>query len=228
MSTGKSKKQPRRVGRPSGATEADVRAAILQTAERLFLRHGFERVSARQIAADAGTTPAMIHYYFGNKLGLFRAIFERVIEPVRTLLLSSGTSRGNPPHVADLMRLHMNTVAANPWIANVMLNEVLIERGRFRGTFMREIAGPQLELLVGLIEQGRQAGRYRPDIDPRLTALSLLSLCVFPFISRAVTAPLLQIELEGEGLRRLIDHTTRLFLIGIQSETVMQPQERTA
>ena len=56
-----------------------MRSALLDAASKLFLKHGFERVTARQIAAAAGTTPAMIHYYFGNKLGLFRAMLERAI-----------------------------------------------------------------------------------------------------------------------------------------------------
>jgi AcrR family transcriptional regulator len=57
-----------------------MRAALLDASEKLFLKHGFERVSERQIAALAGTTPAMIQYYFEDKLGLFRAMHMRTEE----------------------------------------------------------------------------------------------------------------------------------------------------
>src|SRR5687767_3710331 len=65
--------RPRSVGRPSAQAEADVREALIVAAKELFLKYGFKKVTARQIAAAAGTTPAMIHYYFENKVGLFRA-----------------------------------------------------------------------------------------------------------------------------------------------------------
>ena len=66
-------------GRPPVDADSDVRSALLDAASKLFLKHGFERVTARQFAVAADTTPAMIHYYFGNKLGLFRAMLERAI-----------------------------------------------------------------------------------------------------------------------------------------------------
>src|SRR5262245_20387674 len=77
------RRRSRSPGRPSVQDEADVHNALLDAATKLFLKHGFERVTARQIAAAAGTTPAMIHYYFDNKLGLFKAMLDRTIQPVR-------------------------------------------------------------------------------------------------------------------------------------------------
>ena len=72
---------------------ATCAARLLDAASKLFLKHGFDRATARQIAVAAGTTPAMIHYYFGNKLGLFRAMLERAIGPVRELLAGSLAGR---------------------------------------------------------------------------------------------------------------------------------------
>ena len=42
---------------------------------RLFAEHGFAKTSIRQIAQAAGANVAAISYYFGNKAGLYRAIF---------------------------------------------------------------------------------------------------------------------------------------------------------
>src|SRR5262245_30871716 len=101
-------------GRPRSEADADVRARLLEAAERLFLKHGFDRVTARQLATAAGTTPAMIHYYFTNKLGLFRAMLERAIEPFRALL--AATLERDAPLELDLAAVvatHMRTAAAN-------------------------------------------------------------------------------------------------------------------
>lgn len=206
----------RTVGRPSAESEADVRAALIAAAKQLFLKHGFEKVTARQIAAAAGTTPAMIHYYFENKIGLFRAMLEQAIEPFSRMLGSAvDTPTGSVEDITGLMEGHIRTAAANTWIASLIVNEVLPEGGKFRAAFVRDIASRLLPMLVALIEQGRREGKFRNDLDPHLTALSIVSINIFPFISRPITAPILGFKLEGADLDRLIAHTTKLLLHGI-------------
>lgn len=209
------RKRARSRGRPVGGAEEDIRSALLDSAGKLFLKHGFERVTARQIAAAAGTTPAMIHYYFTNKLGLFRAMLDRAITPIRERLAGLTQQPDAVLDVPSLIALHMRIVSMNSWIPVFILNEVLVEKGRFRATFIREIASRQLPLVVQLLERGRASGHFRADLDPKLAALSLLSLSVFPFLSRPVTSQVLGLKYEGEELEQLITHTARLFLHGI-------------
>jgi hypothetical protein len=104
-----------------------------------------------------------------------------------------------------------------------ILNEVLAEKGRFRATFIREIASRQLPLVVELLERGRASGRFRADLNPKLAALSLLSLCMFPFLSKPVTSQVLGLKYEGEELEQLVAHTAELFLRGIENNT-MEPR----
>jgi len=199
-------------GRPPVDTEGDVRSALLDAASKLFLKHGFERTTARQIAGAAGTTPAMIHYYFDNKLGLFRAMLERAIGPVRELIAGSSQSGAVDP--ALLIRMHMQIAAANPWIATLIVNEVLSEKGRFRGTFIRDVAGRQAPLVIELLQRARASGSVRADLDVRLAALSLMSLCMFPFLARHVAGPVLGLKFDEDEIGRLIAHTAQLFAVG--------------
>jgi AcrR family transcriptional regulator len=55
----------------------DRRLAILLSAERLFAEHGFDAVSIRGIAADAGVPAGLVGYYFGRKSELLDALFQR-------------------------------------------------------------------------------------------------------------------------------------------------------
>ncbi|HVY74155.1 MAG TPA: TetR/AcrR family transcriptional regulator [Puia sp.] len=50
---------------------------LMDKAELLFSRKGFEGTSVRDIAEEAGINTAMISYYFGSKEKLMEAIFER-------------------------------------------------------------------------------------------------------------------------------------------------------
>jgi TetR/AcrR family transcriptional regulator len=211
------KARSRTVGRPSTQSDADIRSALMSAAKELFLKHGFAKVTARQIAAAAHTTPAMIHYYFENKVGLFRAMLQEAIEPFGRIL-STAVAAGNGAPPADLAALiggHVRTAVANSWIATLIVNEVLPEGGQFRAAFVRDIASRLLPMLVELLEHGRKNGTLRSDIDPKLTALSILSLNVFPLISRPITGPVLGFKLESDDVERFIAHTTRLLFQGI-------------
>lgn len=54
---------------------AEARARLLDMALRLFAEKGFSKTSTRDIAQAAGVNIAAIKYYFGDKAGLYRAVF---------------------------------------------------------------------------------------------------------------------------------------------------------
>ncbi len=58
-------------GRPKGSTT--TQADILAAARRRFLEDGYDAVTLRAIAGDAGVDVALISYYFGSKKGVFGA-----------------------------------------------------------------------------------------------------------------------------------------------------------
>src|ERR1700755_2496435 len=51
----------------------ETRARIIRTALALFGEHGFDGVSPRDIAAEAGGPAPSLQYYFENKEGLYAA-----------------------------------------------------------------------------------------------------------------------------------------------------------
>ena len=53
---------------------------ILDAAEELFARHGYDGVTMRQIASKAGVDVALASYHFGKKMDLFHAVFHRRAE----------------------------------------------------------------------------------------------------------------------------------------------------
>jgi TetR/AcrR family transcriptional regulator len=207
----------RRPGRPRGG-DARVRDALLETARRLFLSRGFASVTIREIAAAAGSSPATIHYHFGDKLGLYRAMLEDAMAPVIDALQKLGSEEtATDVEVADMVGLYSRTLAANPWVPALIVQEVLAEGGQFREQFIGGFAGRMAPLLVDSIRRGQAAGTVRSDVDPRLAALSAISLTVFPFIARPVAEKVLGLSVKGEALERLATHTTQVLLQGIHA-----------
>jgi TetR/AcrR family transcriptional repressor of mexJK operon len=62
-----------RRGRPEGGSEAK-RAAMVQAAQRLFLRDGFDRTSVDAIADEAAVSKRTIYNHFGDKESLFVSV----------------------------------------------------------------------------------------------------------------------------------------------------------
>lgn len=73
---------PARRGRPhrGPAVPVETREQILDQAEALFARHGPHGVTVREVARAAAVDPALVHYYFETKQGLFDAVFLRRAE----------------------------------------------------------------------------------------------------------------------------------------------------
>lgn len=72
---------------------------ILDAAEKLFARLGFDGASMREIAQAAGVAQALLHYHFKTKEGLFEAMFERrsgAINRIRLARLDTMLARGTP------------------------------------------------------------------------------------------------------------------------------------
>ncbi|MBE0624258.1 MAG: TetR family transcriptional regulator [Burkholderiales bacterium] len=58
-------------------TEIDTRLRILDAAESLFTRYGFEATTLRQITGAAEVNLAAVNYHFGSKEELIREVFRR-------------------------------------------------------------------------------------------------------------------------------------------------------
>ena len=55
------------------------RRAILDAAEQLFARRGYDRASLGEIGRAAGVSAALPAYFFGGKEGLYEAVLERLL-----------------------------------------------------------------------------------------------------------------------------------------------------
>lgn len=60
-------------------TDGDAtRSALIEAAEELFAKYGFDGVSIRQINAKAGLSASSSHYHFGSKERLHEAVIQRL------------------------------------------------------------------------------------------------------------------------------------------------------
>ncbi len=68
--------------RADDSAVAGTRESLLDAAEELFAERGIPAASLRAITEHAGANLAAVHYHFGSKEGLVRAVFERRLAPL--------------------------------------------------------------------------------------------------------------------------------------------------
>ena len=67
----------------------ETRTRILDAAEELFMLHGFEGTSMRQLTAKAAVNLAAVNYHFGSKDALIEAVFRRRLDPMNAARLAA-------------------------------------------------------------------------------------------------------------------------------------------
>src|ERR1700751_1126061 len=79
---------------------AATKQRILDTAENLFMEHGFEATSLRSITAAAAVNLAAGNYHFGSKEELFQSVLTRRLDPMNhaRLALLTRLEREAAPH----------------------------------------------------------------------------------------------------------------------------------
>lgn len=206
-SSGKTRK-PRLRGRPGPSPDQDIREHILNSAERLFATQGFAATAIREIAEDVRVNPAMVHYYFGSKMQLLRAVMDRVLEPLAGSV--DAMQRDGQMTLQDIIHLLFSMAARHPFLPQLITREVFLPGGKMQQQFIRDFAPRLGGRLPGILREQQRAGRLAPRLDPNITALMILSLCMFPFVAKPAAKQVLNIDYDDAGLRKISQHISRL------------------
>ncbi|MEN3334239.1 MAG: TetR/AcrR family transcriptional regulator [Blastocatellia bacterium] len=197
--------------------DPQARAKIMAAAERLFAEHGFAGVGIRQIAAAAGVNGAMIHYYFGNKESLYRAIIENAAATVRGLIaeaISGATSLEE--RLTRFVKAYAGYLFGHPHLARILSREMLAG-GKYILEIIPKYATTNYGMLREAMAEGIRAGELR-NIDIDLAPISLIGMIiVFQLIRPLIALGLGKIQFDERFIERLAAHTVDLFLNGAAS-----------
>ena len=204
----------RGAGRPSGV-DRELRERLLDVAAVQFARTGIEASSLRAIATEAQVTPAMLHYYFGDKARFTQALIEERVLPAVAPLRAHLEQAGDDPRalVEAFARGVGEIVARHPWLPPLWVREVLCEGGSLRELMFSRIVPNLPQMLAQRFATAQASGQLNAGLDPRLLVVSLVGLTLFPAAGapiwrRAFGAPDL-------GADALLKHTLALLDDGV-------------
>jgi AcrR family transcriptional regulator len=200
-------------------SEIETSDSILDAAEELFARQGFAATTTKQIGSAAGVNPALIHYYFGNKEGLYRALLRRLFE---SIIARGGQQLAAKPApdvaVRALVGIQSDIMVEHPSFPRLLARELVDHGMTHADDSLSRLSETLFRRLCELIRGGQEAGIFRRDMDPRFAAVSVVSLVPYFHIARPVVGVLLESGPEGpdeEAMRAYGRHAAEFALAAL-------------
>ena len=195
----------------------ETRQRLLEAAAEVFADDGYRRATIAKICRRAGANIAAVNYHFGDKQGLYAAVFEYAQRRASTED-AAAVDETAPPE--DRLRAHVATFVGRlldprrpAWIARLLAHELIeptqvldrLVRNRMRANH-QQIASAIRELL----------GPAATPETVRLCTLSVISQCVFYRNSAAVVTRLYPEIVPSKEVERIADHVTEFSLAAIR------------
>lgn len=165
---------------------AATQARLLEAGRRLFATDGFAAVSTQAIVDAAGVTRGALYHQFGDKAGLFAAVYEQVESDLVTAIANRIASAA-PETQLDAMRLGARLFleeCSSPKVQRIVLIDAPAVLGwdRWRQVGMRYGLGVIEAMLMQAIADGAIPDQpTRPAAHVLLGALDEAAL----YVSRA-------------------------------------------
>jgi AcrR family transcriptional regulator len=165
----------RRTGRRPG--DARSRELILGAARRSFAATGYSATTIRAVATAAGVDPALVHYFFGTKDGLFAAAMELALSPAQ---VAEEVIAGDVDRLGERLARRFLQVWDDPATGPALV-------GLIRGATSHQPSADLLREFVGreiLLRIAESAGGPDPTLRANLCAAELMGTAVLRYVLR--------------------------------------------
>ncbi len=163
---------------------------LIEIAGPLFAQRSFDAVSTREIAVKANANLSAISYHFGNKEGLYRAVFQKIIDDlefIRTNLKifvdeNCQKATENPDHMRLTVKIIIGFIIGaitnedNPrWRMRLVMREI-----QEKGPCFELVTNQHINIVHDLLGQlvKTALGRDTTEVEIGLKTHSLISMCL--------------------------------------------------
>lgn len=186
--------------------------AVLAVAEKLFAQYGFDVVTTKQLATEAGVTIGALYHHFPSKEALYEAAANRAFSrrPAVPRSLFDETQPAEP-RLKQLVTWFVDGVITDKNFGLLLRRELLDPRPQMPSLIDIDVFKEALELFKHLIKQLVP----NADVDEALASMLALSFgfanlkgiyAIVPSVRKTLGTP-----------AEIADHATRLLLRGLQS-----------
>jgi TetR/AcrR family transcriptional regulator, fatty acid metabolism regulator protein len=195
---------------PVSETGSERRGELLAAAVRVFARDGFHGSRVGDIAEEAGVAHGLLYHYFRSKEEVLETIFR---SSWQELVLETERIEASGAELSDQLR-RFAAVFLGSWLADPDLVRVLIReiaRSPEVGKRVAEI-GIVFTALARMIDQARERGEVRADVDATLAAF-----VYYGALEEILTGWVLgQLPGEEADVRRAVDTVVEVIFSGLK------------
>ncbi|MDM8161747.1 TetR family transcriptional regulator [Labilibaculum sp. K2S] len=190
---------------------------ILIAARTIFAQKGLAGARMQEIADRAGINKALLHYYYRNKEKLFEQVFDEALKKMlRPLAAFLADDSELFQKIRNICKHYHEVLIEYPFIPNFVINEVNTDPARILKLMDIEGVLEGKKKTAFQINEAVKSGIIRP-IDPRELILNIISLSVFPFVSRPLSEKFLyENEDMGEVLKSRSDRVADFVIQSIK------------
>jgi AcrR family transcriptional regulator len=183
--------------------KAERKRQLLAHAKQLFVTHGYQDTTTKQIAEAAGVTEPVLYRHFETK----KALFLEVLEEIRTATVKRwhAETAGISDPLAKLHAitdLYLGSTREHAVEFRIMHRTLIDTADEEIAASLRSFYLDSEELLAQVITEGQQTGVFRRNLDPRVGAWELIRTALGYTLTLPLGIPLYQ---EADYLPRAIE-----------------------
>jgi AcrR family transcriptional regulator len=164
------------------------RAALLETASRLFSEGSYRGTTTAEIARAAGVTEPVLYRHFDSKRDLYLACMDAAWEAVQELWGDALAAEPDPGlWIATMGRAFRESEEASPVISHLWVQAIAEgseepEIGAYMKKHMREVH----EYAANVVRRAQEAGGMPEDRDPDAEAWIFIALGLLTMADRVL------------------------------------------
>ncbi|GEP96936.1 TetR/AcrR family transcriptional regulator [Chitinophaga cymbidii] len=167
---------------------------IIAAARKIFVQKGLAGARMQDIADEAGINKAMLHYYYRSKDKLFEIVFDEAVSQllagVNDIFEKDMPAREK---IVAAVEHYITSLNKAPYLPLFVVHEISQNPERILQKFSNTALLPNMRMFLKELAVEMENGTMR-KVDPWQLMVSLISMCVFPFVGRPLLQAIFQVN----------------------------------
>ena len=199
-----------RIFNQSPPSETETKKRILQAAQKLFARSGYDGTTTRELATAAGVAEGTLFRHFDNKKAMLIEVATEGWVELLTDLLTELSEMGSYKAVAQVMRRRMLNIRENSDMMRVCFLEAQFHPD-LRDKIQLEVIGKMSIVAEAFFETAMEKGVYR-KMNPKIVAQVFLGMfAVAGFSQNTIMEP----NASPQEMQEMAEGLADIFLNGV-------------
>jgi AcrR family transcriptional regulator len=199
-----------RIFNQSPPSETETKKRILQAAQKLFARNGYDGTTTRELATAAGVAEGTLFRHFDNKKAILIEVATEGWVELLTDLLTELSEMGSYKAVAQVMRRRMLNIRENSDMMRVCFLEAQFHPD-LRDRIQLEVIAKMSDVAEAFFETAMQKGVYR-QMNPKIVAQVFLGMfAVAGFSQNTIMEP----NASPQEMQEMAEGLADIFLNGV-------------